>query len=490
MSNFDDDDNPEVASTNNSKENDETDANRVLSPDEEGNKQNKTSLNSSTNSGGVDPPSMGSTASPNSAKSPASTEIHETRPVTDTNDNHAVTRGTIHEENSPCHESNGTQSLTYDSPRKSLKQPRKSLKQELLSMTGEEDELDIAPASAADTSIVSSIDPDGARHKQQESLLFADLNMESDDFLTRQERESIELSRANSRSPSPLSDACDNPVEPDEELIEKKAQSFIPDLGTSTQLTPEIEEGEEKKLPDRPLTRHVLETRDPSEGAVLHSFFPESSPMQERPITSTNNNIYQAISPLDTDRSLPPMIYQRTTTSRVDHTTLPIPHLPPLAIGTGQRTGVIAAHLPPQYSHQLQGMPLTNQNPMMMGGGKRKIHLRLIEDVEPKKGKKVSFLAFRRKKKGGLLVSPRGGIEPPIEEPQVLDRGRVTVSWYEGTTSLELYEHVRNSVIRKLELHGTAKLSDLRILDEAFDPPEGKYYFLIFLAWELVLDCF
>ena len=116
------------------------------------------------------------------------------------------------------------------------------------------------------------------------------------------------------------------------------------------------------------------------------------------------------------------------------------------------------------------------------GGGKRKIHLRLMEDILPLQGKRVSFFSIRKKKRGSLLSTPKAGETPGgggsgvDQDEEFVDRGRVTVSWYEGTTSLELYEHVRRSVVRKLDLRGTVKLGDLRILDEAFDPPEGTVY--------------
>ena len=108
--------------------------------------------------------------------------------------------------------------------------------------------------------------------------------------------------------------------------------------------------------------------------------------------------------------------------------------------------------------------------------GKRKIHFRLVEDIRiptsTRKGMRGSFLSFRRNssRNNNLLMTP------PLEEepPQEMDRGRVTVSWYEGTTTLELMEHVRNAVIRKLGLQGTTKLAELRILDEGSNPPEGK----------------
>ena len=62
-----------------------------------------------------------------------------------------------------------------------------------------------------------------------------------------------------------------------------------------------------------------------------------------------------------------------------------------------------------------------------------------------------------------------------MEEAQQAERGRVTVSWYEGTNSLELTEHVRNAIIRKIGLEGNMKLAEFRILDDTSNPPEGMF---------------
>ena len=123
--------------------------------------------------------------------------------------------------------------------------------------------------------------------------------------------------------------------------------------------------------------------------------------------------------------------------------------------------------------------------------GKRKIHLRLVEELpEPKKvvpPKRVSFLrTLGRKSSHSMLGSSSALLKveednanpAPPAGPQYREHGKVTVSWYEGTSSLELHEHVRSSVLRKLQLvskNSTDKLSDLRVLDESSDPPEGTF---------------
>lgn len=66
-------------------------------------------------------------------------------------------------------------------------------------------------------------------------------------------------------------------------------------------------------------------------------------------------------------------------------------------------------------------------------------------------------------------------------EPSLIDRGTITVSWYEGTTSAEMQQHVYNCVLRKLKSNNASnagenkkKLEDVRLLDENVVPHEGK----------------
>ncbi len=198
-----------------------------------------------------------------------------------------------------------------------------------------------------------------------------------------------------------------------------------------------------------------------------------------------------------------------------DDENVPIPYLPPLLVPglgpsfdamslQGQGQAVHLNHngyqqqfhqrsLLSQQLHQQHQPVLSIPNQVTtMPGGKRKIHLQLWEDVsstmmEPETS---SFLSFRRNK-GILRRSPQHSTpisevddvnqnhndndngNDPSKSNQWADRGMLTVSWYEGTSSLELQEHVQNSVIRKLGLKSTTKLVDFRVLDETSDSPEG-----------------
>ncbi|KAL3943147.1 MAG: hypothetical protein SGARI_000041 [Bacillariaceae sp.] len=119
--------------------------------------------------------------------------------------------------------------------------------------------------------------------------------------------------------------------------------------------------------------------------------------------------------------------------------------------------------------------PGAASQPLLSGGGKRRIHLRLEEDVRPPA--RSLFSSFRKSSilRKNPLNSPISELEPSNgqKKQRWMDRGTLTVSWYEGTSSTELQDHVRNSVIRKLRLDaGATKLAAYRILDDSIDPPE------------------
>jgi hypothetical protein len=136
-----------------------------------------------------------------------------------------------------------------------------------------------------------------------------------------------------------------------------------------------------------------------------------------------------------------------------------IPHMPPLAL--------------PQSNGVYHGLAAA-LSPAPPTGGKRKIHLRLVEDIS-KPDHTSLFSSFRKRSilRKNPITLPIDEQVPSRMQTQWVDRGSLTVSWYEGTSSLELQEHVRSSVIRKVRLQGTTKLADFRVLDDSVDPPEG-----------------
>lgn len=134
------------------------------------------------------------------------------------------------------------------------------------------------------------------------------------------------------------------------------------------------------------------------------------------------------------------------------------------------------AYLPPSYQHHGYGyqMPMPVLQHSMShqiiptppaGGGRRKITLRLQEDAHDSSRKSFFFRRSSRNLSSPLQSIEEGGI----------DRGTVTVSWFEGTSSSELQEHVRKTVVRKMNLENDSRLVDLRIIDESQSPHEGRY---------------
>eukprot|EP00565_Helicotheca_tamesis_P009568 CAMPEP_0185726772 /NCGR_PEP_ID=MMETSP1171-20130828/2641_1 /TAXON_ID=374046 /ORGANISM="Helicotheca tamensis, Strain CCMP826" /LENGTH=585 /DNA_ID=CAMNT_0028395185 /DNA_START=21 /DNA_END=1778 /DNA_ORIENTATION=- len=131
--------------------------------------------------------------------------------------------------------------------------------------------------------------------------------------------------------------------------------------------------------------------------------------------------------------------------------------------------------------------------------GRRAITLRLLEDVaasadyggETKESKIRSFLRrYSHNTKPGMGRSLSSDSLHNGNIPS--DRGTVTVSWYVGTTTAELQDHVRNSVSRKLKLKvgGSKQLKDIRLIDESVVPseevvlspyiPDGSHFLLKF----------
>ena len=138
------------------------------------------------------------------------------------------------------------------------------------------------------------------------------------------------------------------------------------------------------------------------------------------------------------------------------------------------------AHMIGQTSFGYQAMPAMAPLPSPLpavGGGKRKIKLILQEEIlaRPSHARRTSFFFGGR--------STRNFRERTISEGEgqvnEVDRGTITVSWFEGTSSLELQEHVNRSVSRKLKLQDGQTLDDIRIMDCKVDPPEGRFVFRV-----------
>jgi hypothetical protein len=144
-----------------------------------------------------------------------------------------------------------------------------------------------------------------------------------------------------------------------------------------------------------------------------------------------------------------------------------------------------------QHPRSLVGYMPPVPGAMMIGGmSRRKIKLRLQEEVRTsnsdiRKHFRTTSLLGTLKKSSKRMLRFGSSTNPTVMESdndrampalyKSVDHGSITVSWYEGTSSLELQQHVQKSVLRKLKLEkDNVELDDLRILDESSDPPEGN----------------
>jgi hypothetical protein len=183
-------------------------------------------------------------------------------------------------------------------------------------------------------------------------------------------------------------------------------------------------------------------------------------------------------------------------------------------LSTPSRQGMVPMYLPgsatmrPAYEAMASNVSSYAQLPP----GRRCIRLRLVEEVSPveaaaaedpsrRSGLRSSILnSFRKKHRGRTMSDVTGNgtatagsadrvgspltaaLDPHKRESsgslgsavvsQQIDRGHITVSWYDGTGSAELNDHVLRSVRRKLGLAEGIVLRDVRIIDETVEPSE------------------
>jgi hypothetical protein len=158
-----------------------------------------------------------------------------------------------------------------------------------------------------------------------------------------------------------------------------------------------------------------------------------------------------------------------------------------------------------QTQRHLQPQPHAFATPIVVrGSGRRKIRLRLQEEVRSSnsiKSSRRSLLGHLRSRSSQIMWGSRdfrdvvgdsngeggsksqeggdggggGGFNTSHPTTTAVDRGTISVSWFDGTSAVELQEHVRTSVIRKLRLEKGVDIEDMRILDDGSDPPEGKH---------------
>jgi hypothetical protein len=129
----------------------------------------------------------------------------------------------------------------------------------------------------------------------------------------------------------------------------------------------------------------------------------------------------------------------------------------------------------PSFGYQTMApAPPSMASPGPIPGGKRKIRLKLQEEIlsKPAHARRASFFQFAGR--SAHKLNRQGPVNAPAEEINEVDRGTITVSWFEGTSSIELVDHVNRSVSRKLKLGDDKELDDIRIVDTTSDPPEGE----------------
>lgn len=374
--------------------------------------------------------------------------------------------------------------------------------------TGQMDDDGIRPEAAP--SPQAQRDPDGARpkHRIGESRRF------SEDFGEMLKQQLANSDEANGGEASiPNEDAVSSPSSPPGALKEISISKVVEDVDededdldnvlSPSNSPPPVDSMSPPPAPMKPASEHSAGHETPSsrQGGQQQQHdledyspnFPYRMDPSQRPPSSIDQppqesdlsvfSIHSGYAMHDPNGGMPPRIVPGTMVSPAafQHAYANLPphmqHQAALPTLQSQHTNGYTQHyaMPHAYAATARGSmpPQVIMGPPQVG--KRKVHFRLVEDLPPpanrRGGMRQSFLSFRRTSRGNLM-SPSPMVEEP--SPQEMERGRVTVAWYEGTTTLELMEHVRNAVIRKLGLSGTTKLAELRLLDESFDPPEGK----------------
>ena len=181
---------------------------------------------------------------------------------------------------------------------------------------------------------------------------------------------------------------------------------------------------------------------------------------------------------------------QTTQLFQGDHVNARTPHKSPIVFK-------------PQAQPQLIGeqkIPMYTSNASIIR--KRAIQLRLEQEVKTDRGGEgfskytSKFLKFRRPRVRSIddcADTPLKSLDshltrcdsvPESPEPEssyngkrsstLINHGSISISWYDGTSTVELQDHVRKSLCRKLNLDPSQKVSNIRLIDESVIPSEGK----------------
>jgi hypothetical protein len=276
----------------------------------------------------------------------------------------------------------------------------------------------------------------------------------------------------------------------DDEFLAKPATSWDLDHDALLSSTPDVE------------TKFMMTSTSPLDTSAI----PEAPKIFETVYPGTQDgeegvaNVSRGLVGPDNLVVLPRVDEHRFYDLQVAPTTVSPTHVPmqmmhahhPLSLPSSVPFGNLHVQHPGSFNY-VQSIH-QQQPPLMMhmtaNGGRRKIRLRLQEEVRNSNNsikrhfRSGSLLGTLRKSSKRMLrfggsfsatsIDLSDDQEPARELYKTVDRGTLTVSWYEGTSSLELQQHVRKSVVRKLKLdNSSVELDDFRVLDDTVDPPEG-----------------
>ena len=134
-----------------------------------------------------------------------------------------------------------------------------------------------------------------------------------------------------------------------------------------------------------------------------------------------------------------------------------------------------------QVSPAYNGTPMKKTMQYQTQPMKRKMKLRLVEErrIMHDDPEKKSLFSMIRQKSNSIGAENDELLSPDSKKfsLSMINHGLISVSWFEGTTTIELEEHVLKSIQRKLELGSKRIIKNVRLLDDSINPPEGKRLF-------------
>lgn len=148
-------------------------------------------------------------------------------------------------------------------------------------------------------------------------------------------------------------------------------------------------------------------------------------------------------------------------------------------------------HALPHPPHAARNVnPVMVHTPSTQNHGRRKMNLRLVEDIHTtmdhnnnEGSKKSIFSRLARRTRTMSIGSHDGDENNNDNQEEAMDgsphrlkttqkHGEIAISWYDGTSAMELQDHVRKSVETKLRIGRKKLLLNLCMIDESVEPPE------------------